>query len=199
MAISIHALREEGDTLSLGSLKAPNHISIHALREEGDLSVMGEKSHLSEFLSTPSARRATHAVIITTADYIQFLSTPSARRATTPKRAELSTPTISIHALREEGDCCPLHRSGRAGNFYPRPPRGGRRAAEKPAILHNKFLSTPSARRATVPASTAPAPVSVFLSTPSARRATISLAQSDHASVISIHALREEGDLYLPV
>ena len=194
MAISIHALREEGDTLSLGSLKAPNHISIHALREEGDLSVMGEKSHLSEFLSTPSARRATHAVIITTADYIQFLSTPSARRATTPKRAELSTPTISIHALREEGDCRPLHRSGRAGNFYPRPPRGGRRAAEKPAILHNKFLSTPSARRATLIGKPYIVQHILFLSTPSARRATGITMGGSGAASISIHALREEGD-----
>ena len=34
--------------------------------------------------------------------------------------------TISIHALREEGDqknCCCLQR---ISNFYPRPPRGGR-------------------------------------------------------------------------
>ena len=34
-------------------------ISIHALREEGDLAKFDEKTGLFEFLSTPSARRAT--------------------------------------------------------------------------------------------------------------------------------------------
>ena len=36
-----------------------------------------------------------------------------------------------------------------------------------------------------------------FLSTPSARRATGLLTEDDIAEVISIHALREEGDLLL--
>ena len=36
---------------------------------------------------------------------------------------------------------------------------------------------------------------SVFLSTPSARRATLSSGQLGLGRVISIHALREEGDL----
>ena len=34
-------------------------ISIHALREEGDGKCIGEKCMAYEFLSTPSARRAT--------------------------------------------------------------------------------------------------------------------------------------------
>ena len=56
--ISIHALREEGDEVYSGlSLRFP--ISIHALREEGD-GVWSHGSHSQEqFLSTPSARRAT--------------------------------------------------------------------------------------------------------------------------------------------
>ena len=33
---------------------------------------------------------------------------------------------ISIHALREEGDCSSLSASSTQPNFYPRPPRGGR-------------------------------------------------------------------------
>ena len=38
-AISIHALREEGD--ALGALRKPHGaISIHALREEGDISLI---------------------------------------------------------------------------------------------------------------------------------------------------------------
>ena len=36
---------------------------------------------------------------------------------------------ISIHALREEGDKPAKSGGKRPGNFYPRPPRGGRLAA----------------------------------------------------------------------
>ena len=35
--------------------------------------------------------------------------------------------TISIHALREEGDPTITRKRRRYLNFYPRPPRGGRR------------------------------------------------------------------------
>ena len=56
--ISIHALREEGD-----AVKRVNHfviaISIHALREEGDILMVQISFCLLQFLSTPSARRAT--------------------------------------------------------------------------------------------------------------------------------------------
>ena len=37
----------------------------------------------------------------------------------------------------------------------------------------------------------------IFLSTPSARRATCPAALPQHHLPISIHALREEGDLYM--
>ena len=57
---------------------------------------------------------------------------------------------ISIHALREEGDRRMFNVTARKTNFYPRPPRGGRpqfaNLGEQPV---KKFLSTPSARRAT--------------------------------------------------
>ena len=57
--ISIHALREEGDpTPPPGA--ANRLISIHALREEGDgEGVLTKVGSWIEFLSTPSARRAT--------------------------------------------------------------------------------------------------------------------------------------------
>ena len=79
---------------------------------------------------------------------------------------------ISIHALREEGDvrnCSAAARS--AGYFYPRPPRGGRRF-----VLSSRSISV------------------IFLSTPSARRATILAIGEGITTRISIHALREEGD-----
>ena len=37
-------------------------------------------------------------------DAFRFLSTPSARRATAPFRPTHGSDSISIHALREEGD-----------------------------------------------------------------------------------------------
>ena len=66
--------------------KAPTRlISIHALREEGD--------GISMLLSLPIK--------------------------------------ISIHALREEGDASPVQPRRMVGNFYPRPPRGGRHAGSR--------------------------------------------------------------------
>ena len=57
----------------------------------------------------------------------------------------------------------------------------------------SKFLSTPSARRATHPPQRPKRP-NRFLSTPSARRATRHRRGAVRAVFISIHALREEGD-----
>ena len=101
-------------------------------------------------------------------------------------------------------------------HFYPRPPRGGRPGHPAPPTTEDKFLSTPSARRATWagrpsgPASgyfyprpprggrlrsvCPKADTAAFLSTPSARRATDALALAAVPPDISIHALREEGD-----
>ena len=79
-------------------------------------------------------------------------------------------------------------------NFYPRPPRGGRRIRTGTRTHREKFLSTPSARRATMIDPMYFAEKS-FLSTPSARRATVFLCQVVDNWQISIHALREEGDI----
>ena len=101
-------------------------ISIHALREEGDPTVAAALQAKTEFLSTPSARRATERYGERVMSD-KFLSTPSARRATSDGR-------------------CP---SVPARNFYPRPPRGGRPTATVGETDSYEFLSTPSARRAT--------------------------------------------------
>ena len=85
-------------------------ISIHALREEGDLHWhMGHKRTL-QFLSTPSARRATVNPRPIPAYQVAFLSTPSARRATWNILGNNAAIQISIHALREEGDAPTLIR-----------------------------------------------------------------------------------------
>ena len=94
------------------------------------------------FLSTPSARRATYRTVSYNAS-IKFLSTPSARRATVGVDLLGEGGTISIHALREEGDC--RYRSGRYGTlyFYPRPPRGGRRQYGKRHSQQQDFYPRP--------------------------------------------------------
>ena len=50
--ISIHALREEGDTLEL-VLSLSGYISIHALREEGDIISNANKKLLLNFYPRP--------------------------------------------------------------------------------------------------------------------------------------------------
>ena len=61
---------------------------------------------------------------------VEFLSTPSARRATRDFHRASSFRSISIHALREEGDPRSIMRLQVRYNFYPRPPRGGRLDAQ---------------------------------------------------------------------
>ena len=64
-------------------------------------------------------------------------------------------------------------------------------------IMASKFLSTPSARRATQLGCRWRSLSAPFLSTPSARRATSLFTTSIHLREISIHALREEGDVII--
>ena len=58
IAISIHALREEGN-FTFRFTPYAFRISIHALREEGDFTLSVSSFASASFLSTPSARRAT--------------------------------------------------------------------------------------------------------------------------------------------
>ena len=125
---------------------------------------------------------------------------------------------ISIHALREEGDLRLTPRPPRyAQYFYPRPPRGGRRPWTTCSPQKTNFYPRPP--RGGRPYSLLYSLTSVaFLSTPSARRATRRHLQRQAGQGdfyprpprggrlmpgkvwnaphgISIHALREEGDL----
>ena len=79
-------------------------ISIHALREEGDIRGGDTYSLGSDFYPRPPrGGRPSDMTIPTSKD--SFLSTPSARRATDNIAVFFKTFCISIHALREEGDC----------------------------------------------------------------------------------------------
>ena len=86
-------------------------------------------------------------------------------------RRQRASGPISIHALREEGDVLITHLARRQLYFYPRPPRGGRPVFRVWLTITKKFLSTPSARRATMMLFGSVRAI-LFLSTPSARRAT---------------------------
>ena len=145
------------------------------------------------FLSTPSARRATGKdAQLTKAveDFyprpprggrlskrdtdegsVLFLSTPSARRATHALRLHRGGLRISIHALREEGDLTKMVGARQHDNFYPRPPRGGRRRAWLSMLWSRYFYPRPprGGRRGRLRFRCSPC---LFLSTPSARRAT---------------------------
>ena len=100
-------------------------ISIHALREEGDSPKTARFAAEWIFLSTPSARRATtnqgHASVLA------IISIHALREEGDNWRTNLCfRREISIHALREEGDGLWRGRHLLARHFYPRPPRGGR-------------------------------------------------------------------------
>ena len=127
-------------------------------------------------------------------NYLKFLSTPSARRATHIKENRMKYEIISIHALREEGDH-ELERGLLRFKLFLSTPSVRRATlllgADSAIAV---FLSTPSVRRATrlcpavddrfqisiyalreegdIKSINKYRRVQIFLSTPSARRAT---------------------------
>ena len=166
------------------------------------------------FLSTPSARRAT-TTAVHALDVREFLSTPSARRATSravhcnhpicdfyPRPPRGGRPSITSRASRSMGFLSTPSARRATICFWMLEHRiqflstpSARRATGSPVILflESEFLSTPSARRATE-AYGLIATGAQFLSTPSARRATLEGCVKIVPLLISIHALREEGD-----
>ena len=146
--ISIPALREEGDPGRSGC-NGDIKISIPALREEGDAQSCFAASSCSnfyprpprggrqddeslrkrvqEFLSPPSARRATPSPGWLAASRADFYPRPPRGGRHLVLRALDQPLAISIPALREEGDGAAAAARARPADFYPRPPRGGRR------------------------------------------------------------------------
>ena len=175
---------------------ALTRISIHALREEGDSPFWHINDVAQIFLSTPSARRATHPVGGVRAGESDFYPRP-------PRGGRL----VFLH----------VHADGE--NFYPRPPRGGRRAlteANTSAVtisihalreegdamssfglpLIALFLSTPSARRATLEVRAVRRVGADFYPRPPRGGRQVCRAEAPAGQIISIHALREEGDRF---
>ena len=126
-------------------------ISIHALREEGDCKSTLKTEHVPKFLSTPSARRATPVLRYWTYQHLHFYPRPPRGGRHTDNYIRCHSQSISIHALREEGDfilrgqtendiLISIHALREEGDLTTRP------IMASPTGL---FLSTPSARRAT--------------------------------------------------
>ena len=148
-----------------------------------------------------------------------FLSTPSARRATMSTPSSIFTPPY-FYPRPPRGGRPPLTPfvTPLTTYFYPRPPRGGRRQHIERCSGVGQFLSTPSARRATAavflllryyvyfyprpPRGGRPLPepqggrhqLHFYPRPPRGGRRYI-VFQRGCPFWISIHALREEGDL----
>ena len=105
---------------------------------------------------------------------------------------------ISIHALREEGDARRHQTVINVYDFYPRPPRGGRQAKTTTTHGARAFLSTPSARRATMASVALMVRHMDFYPRPPRGGRLYYGFGICAVEGISIHALREEGDLFRP-
>ena len=190
--ISTHALREEGDTLLWYSTRMGPYFYPRPPRG-GRLAVPWEATDKPLFLPTPSARRATQWGEL--CDEIVKISTHALREEgdhfSRPDKGPLR---ISTHALREEGDGVTAtpdrgdmqflptpsarratqlgggHRLG-LGNFYPRPPRGGR-PAQAGLTVSAYIISTHALRE----------------------EGDGRGVRGRRLAAISTHALREEGD-----
>ena len=150
----------------------PAEISIHALREEGDFAGVAPFGDCFLFLSTPSARRAT-SDRLSAHGFLLFLSTPSARRATVQRRVDSSAGGNFYPRPPRGGRPGPRRsRPGKSSNFYPRPPRGGR-LRDAVRGLSGQMISIHALREE------------------GDRAVCDKLTQ---LADISIHALREEGD-----
>ena len=151
---------------------------------------------LAEFQSTPSARRATCPSWAAVRVPKNFNPRPPRGERPCKMQCAVLVGCISIHALREESDCRLLCCSDAQFYFNPRPPRGERpvNCTAANAICDDFNPRPPRGER---PGPCSPACSRTrFQSTPSARRATSAGAKVPAFFYISIHALREESDLY---
>ena len=162
-----------GRPASFATGSAINLISIHALREEGDRSPWKSLTFPRYFYPRPprGGRPALSACCFRGS--LDFYPRPPRGGRRCVQLLNQRIEVISIHALREEGDFIPSIFAWCIPDFYPRPPRGGRPYSpdsiaaifsisihalrEEGDLRQNQsesrkklFLSTPSARRATL-------------------------------------------------
>ena len=170
-------------------------ISIHALLAEGDRALCATLPSGMVFLSTPSARRATEALRATRVLCRHFYPRPPRGGRLYWLRYLALMSSISIHALREEGDCQSMRQRCALRYFYPRPPRGGRLFRFFVGFGHvvisihalREEGDSSRAGRSRFPTDFYPRPPRG--GRPDDREKVMQILK------ISIHALREEGDL----
>ena len=169
LAISTHALREEGDAPSDSFSQGQRNFYPRPPRG-GRLDGVNTCKWLTLFLPTPSARRATETIRSRCVHSLDFYPRPPRGG----RRGEMG-----------HGPC--------GHHFYPRPPRGGRPRFLVAVLLLWLFLPTPSARRATVYGLGFLCRVGI--STHALREEGDKyIIRVLAAALISTHALREEGD-----
>ena len=107
--------------------------------------------------------------------------------------SDLQVRVISIHALREEGDRYNNRMPRRAGDFYPRPPRGGRRFL---LFFFGEFIeiSIHALREEGDPVGKLAALLAGISIHALREEGDVRWSGSRIRCTISIHALREEGD-----
>ena len=195
LLISIHALREEGDCRTASPELQSRLISIHALREEGDYWLRFSRVLVVKFLSTPSARRATKRQPHDWRTDPVFLSTPSARRATLSAHCLTRTILFLSTPSARRATSSTMQTVYRPRYFYPRPPRGGRPFTPHSAVqLVNDFYPRPprGGRRAVQEAHRETSPISIHALREEGDLGCVEIG--NQRMEISIHALREEGD-----
>ena len=102
IAISIHALREEGDVYRQDRGYRRSGISIHALREEGDLH---RRKHITIHQISIHALREEGDIQNAWNVICEFISIHALREEGDGRQhVHSDVLSISIHALREEGD-----------------------------------------------------------------------------------------------
>ena len=152
------------------------NISIHALRGEGDPLKHEINTTEQQFQSTPSVGRATPRIQCFIKPLKIFQSTPSVGRATKRESRQSGISTISIHALRGEGD----------------------RARYSSCRKSSQFQSTPSVGRATAArAETFERLIDISIHALRGEGDKYLFSDVCEVSEISIHALRGEGDRIL--
>ena len=149
----------------------PSNISIHALREEGDKILAINPHTVKHFYPRPP-------------------------RGGRPLHPDVYAECSSNFYPRPPRGGRPISAYSRSHPeyFYPRPPRGGRHGTMPASVYRFTFLSTPSARRATTAPCQRRCIASHFYPRPPRGGRLHGLKCGQQKTVISIHALREEGD-----
>ena len=126
-----------------------------------------------KFLSTPSARRATGKRGLHQRHHPISIHALCEEGDPVFAKELCTTQAISIHALCEEGDRAERGEGLYIEDFYPRPLRGGRHDSFTPELVYETISIHALCEEGDVASSSSTSVSKSFLSTPSARRATV--------------------------